>query len=874
MADISLKFGVQGDQNMKSALAAINSEIKSLDAEMKLAVSEMKGMDDAEEKNARTSEILERQYQANADKVALLSQKYEDSRAKLDALGKQLEEAKETTGENSDEVQKLQTAYNKQAKATTDLGTELTKAKTKMQDAQNGMDALGKEADETSGELEKGAQGVSTFGDTLKAKLTGEAIIAAIKKVADGLKDLAFGAMTLSDDLATQSQVTGLSTTALQEYNYMAELVDVSVDTITGSLTKLTRNMKSAQGGTGTAAEAFKKLHIRVTDTNGELRSNQDVFDDVIDALGNMTNETERDAVAMELFGKSAQELNPLINAGSEQIHAYAQEAHDMGYIMDEDVIGRNLEASDAYERMKNSVEGAKNYIGSQFAPVIKNVAEFLTNMVQAARENEDTIKKLAGVFVSAVAGIVAYKVAVEAAAAATALMAANPVTLLIGALTALVAAAALLTDTDIKLDEETQALIDKHNALAAEIDANAEAYGRLEEAKEKQLKAKDSEFKYYGDLAKELDGIVDENGKVKKGYEDRASVITGILSDALGIEIDMTDGIIQNYQTLQDEIANVIEAKRAEAVMKAQEQAYTDAVNNRMEAEINLKKAVTARDEAEQALSDNQAKISALQQEYTDIALKVGTNAYTVRQKEIDGEIAALEAKQTALQEDLTHTEAIYTQASQTVQDYAYNIAQYEGNLEALHRQEYDKINGVTIETIKAYQSATAEEKKELDKQYGNVLQNASDLYNASYSMGDNIIKGATAGLSNQQAQAAAYGAIGSFASNLIRIAKNTTQVQSPSKATAEIGRYLMEGFSVGIKDEENDVLREVRGASKSILGAFNGDLAGTMTSINGNPALETAGGTYVIQLTLDGKQIATNTTNIQAQRQRAFAL
>lgn len=859
---------------MKSALAAINSEIKSLDAEMKLAVSQMANMDSSEEKNAKTAAILEKQYQANAEKVELLSKRYNDSRSKLDALGEELEEAKKTTGENSEEVQKLQNAYNKQAKATTDLGTELTKAQTKMQDAKNSMDNLGKETDETAGQLEKGKDSVSSFGDMLKAKLTGEAIIAAVKKLADGLKDLAFGAINLSDDLATQAQVTGLSTDALQEYAYMADFVDVSVDTITGSLTKLTRNMQSAKKGTGTAADAFKKLHIRVTDTNGELRSNQDVFDDVIDALGNMTNETERDAIAMELFGKSAQELNPLINAGSETIRAYAQEAHDMGYVMDEDVIAKNVEASDAYAKMKRSIEGAKNYIGTQFAPVIQDVAETISNMIQWLREHEDAVKKVAGVLAAAVAGFVAYKIAVEAASAATALMAANPVTLLIGALTALVTASVLLTDTDIELSEETQELIDKHNALADEVNANAEAYDRLEESKGKQLKAKDSEFKYYGDLAKELDSIVDENGKVKKGYEDRAEVITGILSDALGMEIDITDGVIQNYQTLQEEIAKVIEVKRAEATMKAQEQAYTEAVNNRMQAEIELKKAATARGEAEQAIADNQAKITALQNEYTEEALRVGTNAYTVRQKEIDSEIAQLEAKQEALKADLQTTQDTYDKANKAVADYSYNIQQYESNLAAVHNQEFDKINAVTIETIEAYKSATAEEKKELDKQYGNVLANAALLYDGGFSLGDNLLQGTLAGLQNQATQNAAYAAMGNFAGGLLRVARSTAQVQSPSKATAEIGRYLMEGFSVGIKDEENDVLRQVRSASQDILGAFGGDNPGTVTSVNGAPAIQTANGTYVVQLTLDGKQIATSTSNIQAQRQRAYAL
>lgn len=872
MADISLKFGVQGDKNMKSALAAINSEIKGLDAEMKLAVSQMANMDDSEEKNAKTSAILEKQYKANAEKVELLSRRYKDSKSSLDALGKELEEAKKNTGENSEEVQKLQSAYNKQKKATADLNTELTKAKTKMQDAKNGMDNLGKETNETSGDLEKGSKGVSSFGDMLKAKLTGEAVIAAIKKLASGLKELAMGAVKLSDDLATQAQVTGLSTDALQEYNYMAELVDVSVDTITGSMTKLTRNMSSAQSGTGAAAEAFNKLHVRVTNLDGSLRSNQDVFNDVIDALGNVANETERDAIAMEVFGKSAQELNPLISAGSAQIRAYAREAHDMGYVMSEDVINKNLKASDAYERMKNSITAAKNYVGSQFAPVIEKAAGIVQKLVQAARDNEAIIKKVVSVLAAAVAGFVAYKAAVSAASAATALMAANPVALCIAALTALVAAAALLSETDVQLSDNTKKLISDMDKLSAEIDENSKAFETLEDAKKKNISAADSEAKYYTELAKELDTIVDGNGKVKKGYEDRAKVITGTLSNALGIEIQLTGDQIKNYQQIQTEIYNVIAAKKAEAILKAQEAAYTEAVSNRASAEFTLIQAVQARKNAETALGDNQKKIKALEQEYQTIAAS-GVKVMTARQHAILDEIETLKQDQSALVSNVSTAKTKVKEAQDTVSAYAYNISQYEKNLSLVHSQEFGKMNTVTWELVKAYQSATKEEKAQLDKQYGNLISEAVKEYNAAYGVGVNVVKGMKDGVNDWAAQKAAIGAVQSFSSNLLKASRNSLQVKSPSRATAEIGRYLMEGFSVGIDEGENGVLKQVRQASQSILGAF-GDSPTGMTTVNGAPAIHGAGGTYVIQLMLDGKQIAASTTNIQAQRQRAYAL
>ena len=141
----------------------------------------------------------------------------------------------------------------------------------------------------------------------------------AIKAMKE-LYDTTIAAAADVDELIAQSMITGLSTKTLQELQYAENLIDVSVDTITGSLTKLTRNMVSARDGNSSMAESFADLGVSITDTNGNLRSAEAVFYDLIDALGQVENPTERDALAMELFGKSAQDLNPLILQGSDAL--------------------------------------------------------------------------------------------------------------------------------------------------------------------------------------------------------------------------------------------------------------------------------------------------------------------------------------------------------------------------------------------------------------------------------------------------------------------------------------------------------------------------------------------------------------------------
>lgn len=194
--------------------------------------------------------------------------------------------------------------------------------------------------------------------------------------VKKGYDELIGDTVKLADDLMVQSSVTGLSTDALQEYAYMAELVDTDVSTITGSLTKLTRNMDSATKGSGAAYEAFKQLGVDIYNTDGTLRDANDVFTEAIQKLGEVENQTERDALAMDLFGKSGQELNPIIDAGSEALEEYRKQAHEMGYVLDEETLESLGNIDDSIQLLKNTMDTAKNQIATALAPVVAKITE------------------------------------------------------------------------------------------------------------------------------------------------------------------------------------------------------------------------------------------------------------------------------------------------------------------------------------------------------------------------------------------------------------------------------------------------------------------------------------------------------------------
>lgn len=268
------------------------------------------------------------------------------------------------------------------------------------------LDKYQAELDETEGKNKKGKFSFEDLGKAVVGINQGIELFQKGIQLVSGAYDALLGdTVALADDLMTQSSITGLSTDALQEYAYMAELVDTDVSTITGSLTKLTRNMDSAKNGTGSAAEAFQTLGIDILNADGTMRDANDVFGEAIDKLGQMENQTERDALAMDLFGKSGQELNPIIDAGSEAIDQFRQEAHDMGYVLDNETLDSLGGIDDSMQRLKNAMDTAKNTIAVALAPVVADITEKFVEWVQSVDWN-DVMTKAKNTF-NAIASVI-----------------------------------------------------------------------------------------------------------------------------------------------------------------------------------------------------------------------------------------------------------------------------------------------------------------------------------------------------------------------------------------------------------------------------------------------------------------------------------
>ena len=225
----------------------------------------------------------------------------------------------------------------------------------------------GKSSDEVKEKTKKFGEAAKTAGEAAVKAFA--AVAAAVAAAAGALAKASVDAAAYADNILTASTVTGISTEKLQEYTYAAELVDVSVDTLTKSHAKQIKSMKAVQDGTKLAVDAYKKLGVEVMNNDGTLRDGETVYWEVIEALGKMENETERDAIAMQILGKSAQELNPLIEAGSEKMNELAKEAHDVGAVMSTETLESFGAFDDSIQRLKGSAGAAKNALGTVLLP-------------------------------------------------------------------------------------------------------------------------------------------------------------------------------------------------------------------------------------------------------------------------------------------------------------------------------------------------------------------------------------------------------------------------------------------------------------------------------------------------------------------------
>lgn len=379
MPNINTKFTLSGEKEYKQAISEIGSGMKVLDSEMrKVSSAYAQNADSVEALNAK-NDVLERKISTQVEKIEYLKAA--------------LQQSAEKYGEADKRTMQWQTSLNNAEAELNNLNNHFDENKQKIADSSKEMGNLGDVVNSLTSKLGiqlpdgmKSSMNAMGSLDAQSLALAGgfAAVAAAIVKVEKAMISMTKESAAFADNIITLSMQTGQSTQQLQEFAYASELIDVSVDTLQGSLRKLTNNMQDTMNGTGNAKASFDKLGVSVINAvDGSMRSANDVFYETIDALGQVKNETERDAMSMDIFGRSAQDLNPLIIQGSKTLKAYADEAHNVGYVLDDEALSALGAVDDAYQRLQKTQEGVKNQLSAEFAPYLEEFYGDVTTMVK-----------------------------------------------------------------------------------------------------------------------------------------------------------------------------------------------------------------------------------------------------------------------------------------------------------------------------------------------------------------------------------------------------------------------------------------------------------------------------------------------------------
>ncbi len=343
---IKTSIDLTGEKEYRAACSNINSSLREINSEMKLATAEFAENADSAEALTRKQEILQKQFDEQAKKAAA-----------AEAALKKMREAG---------IDPTDPAYQK-------MQTNLNNTKAEMAKTEQQIESTSKQLKQSKIDWESVGDVVGKVGKAFGTAVA--ALGAAAVGAASALAGMTVSASNYADDILTTSANTHIAAEELQKYQYALNFIDGDINTLTKTMKKNTQIMDDARNGNKEYAAAYDKLGVSVTDANGELRDSQEVYWEVIDALGEIENVTERDALAMTLLGKSGTELNTIIDAGSEAFKAYGEEAEAMGAVMS----GKNLNAlgafNDKIQQLKAGTEGLKNSAALIALPFLDDLA-------------------------------------------------------------------------------------------------------------------------------------------------------------------------------------------------------------------------------------------------------------------------------------------------------------------------------------------------------------------------------------------------------------------------------------------------------------------------------------------------------------------
>lgn len=405
---ISTKVALEGEKEYKQALSGINSGLKVLSSEMKLTATQFAENADSMEALTAKGDVLERQMLSQKEKVETLQQALQRSAEAFGESDKRtaawqvslnnaqavLIQMERDLNENRDAIEKAAAAAANAEDAYAQMGNALddtqeaadqnvsilVKLRNVFGDTEDSSSSLGDVIDDLAGkfgvDLPDGAKkALNALGD-MDIKAAGlatafAAIAAAVIETEKALINMTQERAEIASMLSNIAQTINMDVEATQQWDYVLKTVGSSIEDAQGDLSAFQEKIMDAAGGTGEAAEMFRKLGISVMDQHGNLRSTESVLQHTVHALQNMRNETERNAISSILLGSTGEKLVPIYNQSTESLNKLLWKKKELG-IQTKNEIEVLSDVSKALIDYEERVNHANDAIAAEFAPSLK----------------------------------------------------------------------------------------------------------------------------------------------------------------------------------------------------------------------------------------------------------------------------------------------------------------------------------------------------------------------------------------------------------------------------------------------------------------------------------------------------------------------
>ena len=369
--EIKTTLKLEGEQEYRRQMTDAAGAIKTLNSEQKLAEAQFKRTGDEQEYAASKAEILRKKIEEQKKAVAAA----EAAVKELTANGvKPNDKAMQTWQTKLNNAKtglvNMQTELDNTEKELGQQETALKDTSTETGNLQTAMDSLDRQVT-----LENVAKAIDTVYDSLMG------VVRGVARAAKALWDWETEGADWADELLTTAAQTDFDVETLQAWRYAAMFVDTEVEDIIKSQDKLSKDLSKSKIKTE-VVDAYDALGVSAFDAAGKMRDTEDIFWDVLAALAEVGDETEQNALAQTLLGKSFRDLKPLLDAGRAVWDQYVAEGREVA-VVSADSVQALGELDDAQNKLTASLDKSKYEVLASLAPLFTQVSEAMATAVQ-----------------------------------------------------------------------------------------------------------------------------------------------------------------------------------------------------------------------------------------------------------------------------------------------------------------------------------------------------------------------------------------------------------------------------------------------------------------------------------------------------------